>query len=172
MALSLFHIESHNALLEMLLEGSPGHNHVWCVLNAMVGLGGGPAANGQANNGHETKLVATATPSTSATPLSTPSRGRRATASPSTSVSRGRGRCAIASPSISIARGRGRCAMASPSTSAARGRGRRATTPEVVTSPNIPASIPRASPQLEVPPPIPNASPRFEVPPSMVDASP
>ena len=75
LALSLFQIESHNALLEMLLEGSPGHNHVRRVLNAMVGLGGGPAANGQANNGHKTESAATATPRTSAAPLSTPNRG-------------------------------------------------------------------------------------------------
>ena len=70
----------------MLLEGSPGHNHVRHVLNAMVGLGGGPAANGQANNGHEIESAATATPSTSAAPLSAPSRGWHAIASPSPSV--------------------------------------------------------------------------------------
>ena len=81
----------------MLLEGSPGHNHVWCVLNAMVGLGGGPAANGQANNGHEIESAATATPSTSATPISTPTHGQHATASPSTSAARGRGRRATTS---------------------------------------------------------------------------
>ena len=127
----------------MLLEGSPGHNHVRRVLNAMVGLGGGPAANGQANNGHEIESAATATPSTSATPLSAPSRGWHA----------------IASPSPSVGRGCGWCATASPSTSAARGRGRRVTTSRVVTSPDILAPIPRASLQLEVPPPIPNASP-------------
>ena len=73
----------------MLPEGSLGHNHVRRVLNAIVGLGGGPTENGQANNGHETKSAAIATPSISITPLSTPSRGRRATASPSTSVARG-----------------------------------------------------------------------------------
>ncbi|KAK9992486.1 hypothetical protein SO802_027471 [Lithocarpus litseifolius] len=121
-------IESHNALLEILLEGSPGHNHVRHVLNAMVGLGGGSTANGQANNGHETESVATTTPSTSTVPLSTPSRGRRATASPSISAGRGRGWCAKASPSTSAARGHGQGATASPSISAARGRGRHATT--------------------------------------------
>ena len=91
----------------MLLVGSPGHNHVRCVLNAMAGLGGGPAANGQANNRHETESVATATPSISATSLSTPNRGRCATASLSTSVVKGRGRCATASSSTSAARGHG-----------------------------------------------------------------
>ena len=60
----------------------------------MVGLGSGPTANGQANNGHETEPTATA----------------------------------------------------SPSTSAARGRGRCATTPWVVTSPEIPTPIPLAFP--------------------------
>ena len=67
----------------MLPVGNPGHDHVWCVLNAVVGFDGGPIANGQANNGHETKSVATTTLSTSATPLSTSSLGQRATASPS-----------------------------------------------------------------------------------------
>ena len=96
----------------------------------MAGLGGGPVANGQANNGHETESATTTTPSTSVAPVSTPTRGQRATASPSTSA----------------ARGHGQPATASPSTSAARGRGRRATTPRVVTSPKIPAPIPHASP--------------------------
>ena len=107
MVLSLFQIESHNALLEILLESSPGHNHVRRVLNAMARLGGGPTTNGQANNGHETKLAAIAIPSTSATPLSTPNCGQRAIASPSISAGRGRGQCAITSPSTSAARGRG-----------------------------------------------------------------
>ena len=114
----------------MLPEGSQAHNHVRRVLNNVAGLGGGPAANGQANNGHETKLAATATPSTSAAPVSTPTSGQRATTSPSTSA----------------ARGRSRPATASPSTSAVRGCGRRATTPRVVTSPEMPPPIPHASP--------------------------
>ena len=83
--------------------------------------------NGQENNGHETESAATASPSTSIAPLSTPSRGWNATASPSTSVSRG--------------------------------RGWRATTPWIVTSPEIPTPILYASPQPEVPPLIPDASP-------------
>ena len=87
----MFQIESHLALLEMLPVGSPRHYHVQLVLNVVVGLGGGPAANGQANNGHEPKSAATTTPSTSAAPLSTSSCGRRATASPSTSAAKGRG---------------------------------------------------------------------------------
>ncbi|KAF3958777.1 hypothetical protein CMV_016349 [Castanea mollissima] len=61
-------IESHLALLEMLPVGSRAHNHVRRVLNDLAGLGGGPAANGEANNGHETESAATATPSTSAAP--------------------------------------------------------------------------------------------------------
>ena len=75
----------------MLLVGNPGHDHIRHVLNAVVRLGGGPAANGQANNGHEPKSAATATPSTSAAPVSTPTRGLCATTSPSTSADRGRG---------------------------------------------------------------------------------
>ena len=132
----------------MLPEGSQAHSHVRHVLNDVAGLGGGPAANGHANNGHETEPTATASPSTSAAPVSTRTRGQRA----------------IASPSTSAARGCGRPATASPSTSAARGCGRRATTPRVVTSPKMPAPIPHSSPQLEVPPPIPDASPQPEVP--------
>ena len=180
LVLSPFQIQSHLALLEMLPEGSQAHNHVRRVLNDVAGLGGGPAANGQANNGHETEPTATASPSTSAAPVSTRTRGQRAitspstraargrgqpaTVSPSTSASRGRGIPATASPSTSAARGRGRPATASPSTSAARGCGRRATTPRVVTSLEMPTPIPHSSPQLEVPPPIPNASPQPEVP--------
>ena len=114
----------------MLPEGSQAHNHVRHVLNDVAGLGGGPAANGQANNGHETEPTATASPSTSAAPVSTRTRGQRA----------------IASLSRSAARGCGRPATASPSTSAARGCGRRATTPRVVTSPEMPAPIPHSSP--------------------------
>ena len=76
-----------------------------------------------------------------------------------------------ASPSTSTARSRGWPATASPSTSATRGCGRRATTLQIVTSLEIPAPIPHASPQPEVPPPIPDASPQFEVSPPMVDAS-
>ena len=80
----------------MLLVSNPGHDHIRRVLNAVVRLGGGPAANGQANNGHEPKLAATATPSTSAAPLSTSSYGWRATASPSTSSTKGRDQRATA----------------------------------------------------------------------------
>ena len=120
--------------------GNLRHYHVRCVLNVVVGLGGGPVANGQANNGHEAKSAATATLSTSATPLSTPNYGRRATAS--------------------------------LSTSAAWGHGQHSTTPLVVTSPTIPASILHASPQPEVSLPIPNASPQSKVPPPIVDATP
>ena len=72
---SPFQIQSHLALLEMLPEGNQAHNHVWHVLNDVAGLGGGPTANGQANNGHETEPTATASPSTSATPVSTRTRG-------------------------------------------------------------------------------------------------
>uniref|UniRef100_A0A7N2LQC6 Aminotransferase-like plant mobile domain-containing protein n=1 Tax=Quercus lobata TaxID=97700 RepID=A0A7N2LQC6_QUELO len=139
-------IQSHLVLLEMLPEGSQAYNHVRCVLNNVAGIGGGPATNGQANNGLEP--AATATPSTSAAPVSTPTHGQRATASPSTSA----------------ARGHGQPATASPSTSATRGRGWRATTPRVVTSLEMPAPIPHASPQPEVPPPIPDASPQPKVP--------
>ena len=160
--LSPFQIQSHLALLEMLPEGSQAHNHIQRVLNDVAGLGGGPAANRQANNGHETEPTATASPSTSAAPISTRTSGQRAIASLSTSASRGRGRPAIASPSTSAARGRGMPATASPSRSVARGRGRpttaspstnagrgfgwRATTPRVVTSPEMPAPIPHSSP--------------------------
>ncbi|XP_075645101.1 serine/threonine-protein phosphatase 7 long form homolog [Castanea sativa] len=74
----------------------------------------------------------------------------------------------IATPSTNAApRSTSTCgqgATASPSTSAARGRGRHATTPRVVTSPEVPAPIPHASPPPEVPPPIPDASPQLEVP--------
>ncbi|KAK9996575.1 hypothetical protein SO802_021261 [Lithocarpus litseifolius] len=162
----------HLVLLAMLPIGSREHNHVQCVLSNVVGLGGVPAPNEEANNGQENKPTASATPSTSTALLIPLTRGRRATASPSTSVARGRGQPATASPSTSAARGRGRPATASPSTSVATGRGRRATTRGVVTSPEIPAPIPHASPQPEVHPPIPDASPQFEVPPPMVDASP
>ena len=78
----------------MLPVGNREHDHVQRVLNNVVGFGGGPVANGQANNGHEIESAATATPSTSVAPVSTLTYGRRATASPSTSVARGRGRCA------------------------------------------------------------------------------
>ena len=178
--LSPFQIQSHLALLEMLPEGSQAHNHIRRVLNGVAGLGGGPAANDEANNGHETEPTATARPSTSAAPISTRTRGQRALASPSTSAARGRGRPAIASPSTSAARGRGMPATASrsrsvargrgmpttasPSTSAGRGSGQCATTPRVVSSPEMPAPIPHSSPQLEVPPPIPDTSPQPEVP--------
>ena len=167
-----FQIESHLALLEMLPAGSLAHNHVRRVLNNVVGLGGGLAANGQANNGHETESAATATPSTSATPVSTSTYGRRGTASQSTSAVRGRGRPATANPSTSAARGRGRPTTVSPSTTAAMGRGQCATTPQVVSSPEISAPILHASPQPEVLPPILVASPQSEVPPPMVDISP
>ena len=164
LVLSPFHIQSHLALLEMLPEGSPAHNHVRRALNDVAGLGGGPAANGQANNGHEIEPTATASQSTSTALVSTRNPGQRVIASPSTSAARGCGRPAIASPSTSAARGRGRPATASPSTSAARGCGRRATTPRVVTSLEMPAPILHSSPQLEVPPPILDASPQPEVP--------
>ena len=88
----------------MLPEGSQAHNHVRRVLNNVAGLGGGPAADGQANNGHDTESAATATPSTSAAPVSTPTHGQRATASPSTSATRGHGQPATASPSTSAGR--------------------------------------------------------------------
>ncbi|XP_065616598.1 extensin-like [Quercus suber] len=182
-------------------RGSREHNHIRRILYTVAGLGGDPAATGQANNRTETKSATTAVPSTSAAPVTTPTRARRDIASPSTSVARGRGRLATASPSTSTtkgrgwpataspspitARGRGRPAIASPSTSAATGRGQRATTPRVVSSHEIPAPILHASPHPEVPPPIidvspqtevlppiPNASPQSEVPPPMVDASP
>ncbi|XP_030957620.1 uncharacterized protein LOC115979695 [Quercus lobata] len=117
----------------MLPEGSQAHNHVRHVLNNVAGLGGGPTVNEHANNGYETELAAAATPSTSAAPVSTPTRGHRATTSPSTSA----------------ARGRLRPATATPSTSAVRGRGRRATTPRVVTTLEMPPPIPQASPQPE-----------------------
>ena len=155
LVLSLFQIESHLALLNWLLVGSREHNHVRRVLHNVAGLGGDPAAIGQANNRTETESAAIATPSTSAAPVSTLTCGRRATASPSTSTARGRGQLATARPSTSVARGRGRCA----------------TTSRVVSSPEIPAHILHASPQSEVPPPIPDASPQSEVPPPMVDAS-
>ena len=139
----------------MLPVGSPRHYHVRLILNVVVGLGGGPAANGQANNRHETESIATTTPSTSAATLSTPSYGQRATVSPSPSTARGRGQCITASRSTSVARGYGRCAI----------------TPRVVTSPEIPIPILHASPQPEVLPPILDASPQSEVPPPMVNAS-
>ena len=142
LVLSPFQIESHLTLLEMLPVGSREHHHVRRVLNNVAGLGGGPVANGQTNNRYETESAATATPSTSATPVSTPTRGRLATASPSTSAARGCGWPAIASPS----------------TIAARGHGWSATTPWVVTSPKIPAPIPHTSPQPEVPLPMVDAS--------------
>ena len=144
--LSPFQIESHLALLEMLPVGRQAHNHVRRILNGVAGLGGGPAADGQANNGHETELTAITTSSTSAAPVSTPTRGQCATASPSTSAARGHGWPATASPSTSVARGYGRPATANRSTSASRGRGWRATIPWVVTSPEIPAPILYASP--------------------------
>ena len=148
LVLSLFQIESHLALLEMLPVGNREHNHVRHVLNNAAGLGGGLAVNGQTNNGHETESAATATPSTSAAPVSTSTHGRHATTSLSTSA----------------ARGCGRPATARPSTSAARGRGWRVTTLWVVTSPEIPAPIPQASPQPVVPPSILDASSQSEVP--------
>ena len=146
----------------MLPEGNRAHNHVRRVLNNVAGLGGGgPAADGQPNNGHDIESVATATPSTSAASVSTltralrdtasPSRsagrvcGRPGTASPSTGAPRGCGRPGTASPSTSVPKGRGWSATSSPSTNAATGRGPRATTPHVVTTP-LPAPILHASP--------------------------
>ena len=146
----------------MLPEDTQAHNHVRRVLNNVASLGGGPVANEQANNGHEIEPAATATLSTSAAPISTLTRGQHATASPSTSAARGHGRPATAS--TSAVRGRGRPTTASPRTNAARGHGRRATTPRIITSPEMPAPIPCASPQLEVPPPILDASPQPKVP--------
>ena len=127
LVLSPLQIQSHLVLLEILPEGSQAHNHVRRVLNNVSGLSGGLAENGQANNGHEIELAATATPSTSAAPVSTPTRGQRAIASPSTSAARGRGRLATASPSTSATRGRDMLATTSPSRSVAKGRGRPAT---------------------------------------------
>ena len=69
--LSPFQIESHLALLEMLPVGRQAHNHVRRILNGVAGLGGGPAADGQANNRHDTESTATATLSTSAVLVST-----------------------------------------------------------------------------------------------------
>ncbi|XP_075658821.1 serine/threonine-protein phosphatase 7 long form homolog [Castanea sativa] len=148
-------IESHLALLEMLLVGSRAHNHVRRVLNDLAGLGGGPARNGEANNGHETESADIATPSTSAAPVRTPT---------CATAARGHGRPATASPSTSATRGHGRPATTSRRTSAARGRGRCAITARVVSSPEIPAPIPHASLQPEVPPPMVDASPQPEVP--------
>ena len=91
LVLSLFQIESHLALLEMLPVGNREHNHVRRVLNNTAGLGGGLAANGQTNNGHETESTATVSPSTSTATVSTRTRGQRAITSPSTSAARGRG---------------------------------------------------------------------------------
>nr|POE62324.1 e3 ubiquitin-protein ligase rglg5 [Quercus suber] len=157
-------------------RGSREHNHIRRILYTVAGLGGDPAATGQSNNRTELESATPAAPSTSAAPVTTPTRGRRDTASTSTStstsVARGRGRHATASPSTSTARGRGRPAPASPSPTAARGRGRHATTPRVVSSHEIPAPILHASPHPEIPPPIPAVSPQSEVPPPVVDISP
>ncbi|KAK9988738.1 hypothetical protein SO802_028977 [Lithocarpus litseifolius] len=127
-------IESHLVLLEMLLEGSPGHDHVRRVLNAVTGLGGGIAANGQANNRHETESAATATPTISTTPLSTPSLRRRATASPSTSATRGRGYLKIPAP-----------------------------IPHASPQPEVLPPILDASPQPKVPSPTPPKQPSFDL---------
>ena len=129
----------------MLLEGNRAHNHVRRVLYNVAGLGGGPAADGQPNNGHDTESAATATPSTSAASVSTLTRALRDTASPSRSAGRVCGRPGTASPSTSVPKGRGWSATSSPSTNAATGRGPRATTPHVVTTP-LPAPILHASP--------------------------
>jgi len=59
--------------------------HVVDVLKVVDELNRVTVANGQANNGHETKSVVIASPSTSATPVIR-GHGRRATASPSTST--------------------------------------------------------------------------------------
>ena len=117
-----FQIESHLVLLKLLPVGSLGHMHVVDVLKAVDEFGHVATANGQANNGCETKSITTASPSTSVAPLIR-SRGQHATTSPSTSVA----------PII-------------------RGCGRSATTPQVVTSPEILAPILHASLQPEVPP--------------------
>ena len=84
LVLSPSQIQSHLVSLEMLPKGSQAHNHVRRVLNNVAGLGGGPAANGQANNGHEIEPTAIVTPSTSAATVSTRTHGQRAIASPST----------------------------------------------------------------------------------------
>ena len=55
----------------MLPIGSRAHNHVWHVLNNVARLGGGPTADGQANNRHDIESTATATLSTSAALVST-----------------------------------------------------------------------------------------------------
>nr|POF02886.1 hypothetical protein CFP56_25589 [Quercus suber] len=173
-------IESHLALLNWVPVGSREHNHIRRILYTVAGLGGDPAATGQANNRTETEPETTAALSTSAAPVTTPTRARRDIASPSTSVARGRGRLATASPStittrargwpapaspIPIAaRGRGRPAIASPSTSSTTGRGRRATTPRVVSSHEIPAPILHASPHPEVPPRIPDEPALIDMP--------
>nr|POE62630.1 serine/threonine-protein phosphatase 7 long form like [Quercus suber] len=68
-------IESHLALLKLLPIGNPGHMHVVDVLKVVDELGRVAVANVQANNGCETELVATASPSTSAA-LIIRSRGR------------------------------------------------------------------------------------------------
>ena len=107
----------------------------------MVGLGGGPTVDGQANNGHDIESTATAS-----TPVSTPTRGLHDIASPCRSAGRGRGRPATASPSTSAPRGRGWPATSSPSTNATTGRLPCATTPQVVTTPSLPAPISHASP--------------------------
>ena len=132
----------------MLPVGNLRHYHVRCVLNVVVGLGGGPVANGQANNRHETESTTTTTPCTSTATLRTPSLGW----------------CATVNPSPSTAKGHGQRAIASRSTSVVRGRGRRVTTPRVVTSPEIPTPISHASPQLEVLPPMVDASLQPKVP--------
>ena len=107
--------------------------HVVDVLKAVDELGRVIVANGQANNGRETKSIATASPRTSAT-----------------LVIRGRGRHATTSPSPST-------------TPIIRGCGRRAATPRVVTSLEIPAPTSHASPQPEVPSPTPPSQPSFDL---------
>ena len=59
-------IESHLVLLKLLPVGSLGHMHVMDVLKVVDETSRVVVANGQANNGCETKSVATASPSTSA----------------------------------------------------------------------------------------------------------
>ncbi|KAK9989365.1 hypothetical protein SO802_029604 [Lithocarpus litseifolius] len=92
----------------------------------------------------ETELAATATPSTSATLLIPPTRGRRATASPSTSAARGRGRPATT-----------RGVVTSPEIPAPIWHA----TPQ----PEVHPPIPDASPQFEVPSPTPPSQPSFDL---------
>ena len=122
------------ATLKLLPIGNPRHMLVVDVLKVVDELGRVAVANGQANNGCETKSVATISLSISIAPLITPSHGRHASASLSTSTT-------------PIIRGCGWCA----------------TTPQVVTSLEIPVPISHASPLPEVPPPTPPSQSSFDI---------